>query len=288
MFSPSQLILSQCLFIVFIIKDHFAEHQKVLWRSPSSMCSLGWYSYELFSSLDPKLSFKNVGEKVQVKFSTRITCIFGSSSFQEMWSYFHSVCFEISLFSVSFALAWVKIKGFEKQDGGWVDGWEWDSLEQAKLKLTSSIWPAGWCFLSSGAETRQWLRVLFCHSLYLPNKTVWIWRLAMSNVSATTCGWLCADCWRLDTSRTAADPKPQSLLSQLTFEHVGVGWPPVEVLAIESHRLHRMAECGGLSQASSQHWTRSLDPRKALTCWTQWPVCPPGHGTAHSQCHNCS
>ena len=29
---------------------------------------------------------------------------------------------------MSFALVWVKIKGFEKQDGGWVDGWEWDSL----------------------------------------------------------------------------------------------------------------------------------------------------------------
>jgi len=38
--TPSQLILSQCLFIVFIIEDHFAEHQKVLWRSPSSVCSL--------------------------------------------------------------------------------------------------------------------------------------------------------------------------------------------------------------------------------------------------------
>jgi len=38
--TPSQLILSQRLFIVFIIEDHFAEHQKVLRRSPSSMCSL--------------------------------------------------------------------------------------------------------------------------------------------------------------------------------------------------------------------------------------------------------
>ena len=65
MFSPSQLIFSQCLFIVFIIEDHFAEHQKVLWRSPSSMCCLRWKSYELFSSDDPKLSFeKRWGESL--------------------------------------------------------------------------------------------------------------------------------------------------------------------------------------------------------------------------------
>ena len=38
--SPSQLVLSECLLIVFIIQDHFAEHQKILWRSPSSVCSL--------------------------------------------------------------------------------------------------------------------------------------------------------------------------------------------------------------------------------------------------------
>ena len=45
-----------------------------------------------------------------------------------MLSVFHSEDFESGDFFVSFALVCVKIKGFEKQDGGWVDGWEWDSL----------------------------------------------------------------------------------------------------------------------------------------------------------------
>ena len=54
---------------------------------------------------------------------------------------------------------------------------------------------------------------------------------------------------------------------------------PVEVMAIES-RVASTTSNGGVWAQPGEQSTLDAESRaqNPLTCWTQWPVCPPGHG----------
>ena len=99
----------------------------------------------------------------------------------------------------------------------------------------------------------------------------------MSNVSANV--WGCSpEFWRRDANRTRADSQPQNAPSPLTFEHAGVGclwkkrwqWSGFDYIEWRSVGSARRAVNTGRGVSK---------PENILTCWTHWPVCPPGHGT---------
>ena len=123
MISPSQLIFSECLFVVFIIKNHFAEHQKVLWRSPSSMCSLGRDSLKLlFQVLTAGCQLKMLRRKFKSK-SAKTLLAFLLLLLNKCYSCLFSEGFGKNKYLYSLLWCVLKLKvSKNKMEDGWTGG----------------------------------------------------------------------------------------------------------------------------------------------------------------------